>query len=90
MGKISANHRQMALIVALLLPAACAKDPEVGAVGIAVQRNIAFQAVDLDPHYAGIPIEGGNGQRSADAIKRYNSGTVKEPPDTSAGAGPKS
>ncbi len=86
MGKTLSKLRQSALVVALLLPAACAGDP---AVGTAVQRNIAFQAVDLDPQYAGVPIEGGNGQRSVDAVKRYNSGTVKAPPDTITGAGPK-
>ncbi len=59
---------------ALLGVAGCATDKELGAVN---QHNIVAQAVDLDPQYAGVPIEGGSGQLSADAVNRYRKGAVK-------------
>jgi type IV pilus biogenesis protein CpaD/CtpE len=85
MVRKSPSYRQLALVAALLLPAACATDPEVGT---AVQRNVAFQAVDLDPHYAGVPMEGSDGERSAAAISRYKSGTVKAPPESTTSVTP--
>jgi hypothetical protein len=61
---------------ALLLMTGCAtSDPQFGAV---VQNNVIAQVVDLDPVYAGIPIEGGNAARTAAAVKRYNDGAVKQ------------
>jgi hypothetical protein len=60
---------------ALLLLGGCATtDSQLGAV---VQNNVIAQVVDLDPVYAGIPIEGGNAARTAAAVKRYNDGAVK-------------
>jgi hypothetical protein len=41
--------------------------------------NIEQQVVDPDPHYAGDLIEGGTGQRVADAVDRYNKGEVTAP-----------
>ena len=86
MGRNLAGHGRLALIAALLLPAACAGDPEFGT---AVQRNIAFQAVDLEPRYAGVPMEGGNGERSARAIKHYEGRQGNAVPEATAGATPK-
>jgi hypothetical protein len=60
---------------ALLLLGGCAtSDPQFGAV---VQNNIIAQVVDLDPVYAGIPVEGGNAARTAAGVRRYNDGAVK-------------
>jgi hypothetical protein len=62
-------------ILALLALAGCAtSDPQFGAV---VQNNIIAQVVDLDPVYAGVPIEGGNAARTVDGVRRYNGGAVK-------------
>jgi hypothetical protein len=62
-------------ILALLALGGCAtSDPQFGAV---VQNNIIAQTVDLDPVYAGIPIEGGNAARTVDGLRRYNGGAVK-------------
>lgn len=46
--------------------------------GIIVDSNIVAQVVDMNPEYAGVPMEGGNGQRSIDAYRRYQSGNVKK------------
>lgn len=43
------------------------------------RRNIEQQVVDPDPRYAGDIIEGGTGQRAADAVDRYNKGEVTAP-----------
>jgi len=60
--------------VLLTLGGCATADPQFGS---AVQNNIIAQAVDLDPVYAGVPIEGGNAARTADGVRRYNSGAVK-------------
>lgn len=63
-----------AVLAPLLALAACATpDTQFGSV---VQNNIIAQAVDLDPVYAGVPIEGGNAARTSAAVKRYNEGAV--------------
>ncbi len=63
-------------ILALLALAGCAtSDPQFGAV---VQNNIIAQVVDLEPVYAGVPIEGGNAARATDVVRRYNNGAVKQ------------
>jgi len=49
-------------------------DPDLGAT---VRGNVASQAIDIDPHYAGIPAEGSNGRRAADALIRYETGKLK-------------
>ena len=46
--------------------------------GNTVNGNIVTQTVDMNPQYAGVPIEGGSGQRSVDAVRRYMQGNVKE------------
>lgn len=68
-------------LVALALLAGCTTaDPDLG---LNVQTNALVQIIDVNPVYAGIPIEGGSGERQVDAIKRYNKGAVK-PLDTNA------
>ncbi len=52
-----------------------AADPDLGH---SVTRNIVTQVVDMHPHYAGVPMEGGSGVRSAESVKRYLKGEVKE------------
>lgn len=75
-----------AVLLALLPLAACAADGKLGrfgspaadsSFGQTVNHNILAQTVDTDPRYAGVVMEGGSGQRSADALKRYRTGTVK-------------
>jgi type IV pilus biogenesis protein CpaD/CtpE len=61
--------------LALLALSGCATtDPQFGSV---VQNNIIAQTVDLEPVYAGVPIEGGNAARTVDGVRRYTSGAVK-------------
>jgi hypothetical protein len=60
---------------ALMLGGCATSDPQFGAV---VQNNVIAQVVDLDPVYAGIPIEGGNAARTVAGVKRYNDGAVKQ------------
>lgn len=67
--------RKPNLTVLLLLSlGACATDPEFGAT---VNHNVVAQAVDMDPQYAGVPIEGTNVQRAVDSYRRYLKGNVK-------------
>lgn len=61
-------------VVLLLFLGACATDPEFGAV---VNHNIVTQVVDMNPQYAGVPMEGSNGKRAAASYKRYQSGNVR-------------
>lgn len=65
------------LMTLALLLAGCAteNDPEFGAI---TQHNVVAHVVDLEPQYAGVPIEGGSGERSVDSVKRYNKGAVKD------------
>ncbi len=58
----------------LLLAAGCATDPEFGAV---YDQNLTAQVVDMNPKYAGVPMEGSNGERSTAAYKRYLKGSVR-------------
>lgn len=70
----------MASRITLLLAAAAALAgcaTPVRDLGLSVQNNIVAQVVDLEPVYAGVPIEGSSGRRAADAVKRYNDGAVK-------------
>ncbi len=50
-----------------------AADPKLGQ---SVQNNVVAMAVDLNPSYAGIKIEGGTGILAETAINRYRSGRV--------------
>ena len=68
--------RRPGLMALSLLIAGCTTtDPQHG---INVQTNALAQIVDLDPVYAGVPIEGGSGERNVDAVRRYYKGSVKQ------------
>jgi hypothetical protein len=64
----------------LLLAGCSTSDPQLG---LNVQTNALAQIVALDPVYAGVPIEGGSGERHVEAVRRYSKGKVT-PLDTSA------
>lgn len=65
---------RFALIALPLLLAGCAtQDPQLG---LNVQTNALAQIIDLNPVYAGVPIEGGSGERQVEAVRRYNKGKV--------------
>lgn len=66
--------RLFPLVIMLALAGCATSDPQFGAV---VQNNIVAQVVDLEPVYAGIAVEGSNGERSVEAIRRLNKGAVK-------------
>ncbi len=70
-------------LIIVLLPAAAAlawaqpafaSDRELGSC---VRHNIAVQTIDPDPRYQGTMMEGGVGQRSAAAVRRYMTGNIK-------------
>ena len=74
-----------AILVLVVLASGCTADLRgVGSpnadsgLGSAISNNIAAQTVDMNPTYAGVPIEGGSGQRSVDALRRYQAGAVKQ------------
>ena len=70
----TAFHRRFAAVALPLLLAGCATpDPQLG---LNVQTNAVAHIIDLDPVYAGVPIEGGSGERHVDAVRRYNKGKV--------------
>jgi hypothetical protein len=81
MTRIGNKLRRLAWASGPLLLAGCVNEPPIGQV---VQHNILAQVVDMDPQYAGVPIEGGNGQRTVDAIRRYNAAAAR-PLQSSAG-----
>lgn len=62
-----------ALLLAPLLLIGCATDSPIGS---SVVNNVAAQTVDANPRYAGVPIEGSNGDRSVSAYKRYLKGAI--------------
>jgi hypothetical protein len=64
------------LLAAVLALSGCAAQRDAQ-LGSAVQNNIVAQVVDLDPVYAGIPLEGGNGARTVEGVRRYRDGAVK-------------
>jgi len=74
-----------AAIAVPLLLAGCT--PVDTAFGETHRWNIEQHVVDPDPQYAGDLIEGGSGQRAADAVTRYNEGEVTLPTTTSTTSG---
>lgn len=65
----------MALLVAAGPPPISRADPNFG---LTVDANINAMTVDMTPEYAGVPMEGASGRRSADAYRRYQTGNVKK------------
>ena len=65
--------RFAAVALPLLLAGCATPDPQLG---LNVQTNALAQIVDVDPVYAGVPIEGGSGERQVEAVRRYNKGKV--------------
>ncbi|KPF74979.1 hypothetical protein IP88_07480 [alpha proteobacterium AAP81b] len=64
-----------AAILLLTLPfLAGFADRDLSAV---TDRNIAAMAVDMNPRYAGVPMEGSSGLAAARAVNRYRRGAVK-------------
>lgn len=63
-------------VLALLLPGCMPVDPGFGETH---RANIERQVVDPDPQYADVDVEGGNGERSAAAVTRYQQGQVTQP-----------
>lgn len=64
------------LVVFALLasPAVAVEDKEFGCT---VKHNIEVQTIDMDPKYAGTLMEGGVGQRSTAAVRRYQTDKVR-------------
>ncbi len=70
-------RRMLAYLGLIALGATAARaepDPELGA---SVRSNIATQIADPHPRFEGALIEGGDGQRSTDALIRYRAGKLK-------------
>nr|WP_310524777.1 hypothetical protein [Polymorphobacter sp.] len=63
------------IILSLLTLGACASDPEFGAT---VNHNVVAQVVDMNPQYAGVVTEGGDGTRAAEAQRRFLNGNIKQ------------
>jgi len=68
-------QRYQALFAALGDKPISRADPNFG---LTVDANINAQAIDMTPEYAGVPMEGASGRRSADAYRRYQTGNVKK------------
>lgn len=64
----------LVLIAALSSPAMAVEDKEFGCT---VKHNVEVQTVDMDPKYAGTLMEGGIGQRSSAAVRRYQTDKVR-------------
>lgn len=63
------------LVFALLSsPAVAGEDKEFGCT---IKHNIQVQTVDMDPKYAGTLMEGGVGQRSTAAVRRYQADKIR-------------
>ena len=66
------------IMAAAALPLAACAPVDVG-LGESVRYHMAAQTIDPHPKQETDLVEGGDGQRSADAVKRYREGKVKEP-----------
>jgi hypothetical protein len=64
------------LAVALLLLSGC--ESADADFGHSIRHNQAVQTVEARPVYAGLPTEGSDGVRGADAQRRYLTGKVKD------------
>ena len=66
------------IMAAAALPLGACAPVDVG-LGESVRYHMAAQTIDPHPKQETDLVEGGDGQRSADAVKRYREGKVKEP-----------
>jgi hypothetical protein len=75
MIEVKMRYPVLALALVTAAPAlACTdKDP----LGCSVKQNIVTQTVDMNPTYAGTQMEGGVGQRSANAVNRYMNDKIR-------------
>lgn len=79
--------RRLSLVALLIAPALAgctANDPTFGG---AVRSNYAQQVINPEPRYEGALVEGGEGSRSAAAVKRYRTDAVKKPATISTTSG---
>jgi hypothetical protein len=65
--------------ISLALATGAAAQQGSRTLGDSVRHNIVVQAGDMNPQYVGTEIEGGNGQRAANAVNRYLEGRVIQP-----------
>ncbi len=61
-------------LVALPTPAAATEPRDFGC---SVRQNLEAQVVDMDPRYVGDLMEGGVGQRSSAAVRRYMTDKIR-------------
>lgn len=64
----------LAAIATLSAPAAASEPKDFGC---SVRQNVETQVVDMDPQYAGELMEGGVGQRSSAAVRRYMNDKIR-------------
>ncbi|QLC22447.1 hypothetical protein HFP51_09800 [Parasphingopyxis sp. CP4] len=86
------NVKQSIAIAAIVMLSACSTtmDPIDRDFGEAHRWNFEQQVVNPDPEYAeDAAMEGGNGERAAEAVERYQSGDVEQPAniDTTSNVG---
>ena len=75
----------IAVAVLALLASGCM--PVDAGFGETHHANIERQVVDPDAEYVNDELEGGNGERAAAAVNRYQQGTVKQPTVTTNSRG---
>lgn len=73
-----------ALLIAPALAACTTNDPTFGG---AVKSNYAMQVINPDQQHESTLVEGGDGARSAAAVKRYRTDAVKAPATISTTSG---
>ena len=64
------------LLLALMFSVAGPVTATDKGLGLTVQNNLAAMVVDLNPSYANVKIEGGDGNRADAAMTRYRTGRV--------------
>lgn len=69
---------KLLIIAATALATAACAPVDVG-LGESVHYHMAAQTIDPHPKQETDLVEGGSGQRAADAVQRYREGKVKEP-----------
>lgn len=79
--------RRLCLLGLLAGPVLTGCTPNDPTFGGAVRHNYALQVVNPDPQYEGAIVEGGDGSKSAAALKRYRTDTMKKPATISTTSG---